>query len=52
MKSLNFNSNDGIFEGDIMLYVYDKDHLDNLIEKLKNIESIITVERIEKSDFS
>ena len=52
MKSLNFNSNDGIFEGDIMLYVYDKDHLDNLIEKLRNIKSIITVERIEKSDFS
>ena len=52
MKSLNFNSDDGIFEGEIMLYVYDKNHLDNLIEKLQDIESILTVERTENSDIS
>ena len=50
MKSLNFNSDDGIFEGEIMLYVYDKNHLENLIEKLKNIDSISQVERMEQSD--
>ena len=52
MKSLNFNSDDGIFEGQIMLYVYDKHHLENLIEKLRNIESISEVERMEQSDIS
>ena len=52
VKSLNFNSDDGIFEGEIMLYVYDKNHLDNLIEKLQAIESILTVERTENSDIS
>ena len=30
MKSLNFDSKDGVFEGTIMLYVYDKNHLENL----------------------
>ena len=50
MKSLNFNSDDGIFEGEIMLYVYDKNHLENLIEKLRNIDSISQVERMEQSD--
>ena len=52
MKSLNFNSDDGIFEGQIMLYVFDKYHLENLIEKLRNIESISQVERMEQSDIS
>ena len=52
MKSLNFNSDDGIFEGEIMLYVYDKHHLENLIQKLLNIESISQVERMEQSDIS
>ena len=52
MKSLNFNSDDGIFEGEIMLYVYDKHHLENLIQKLQNIESISQVERMEQSDIS
>ena len=35
-----------------MLYVYDKNHLDNLIEKLQDIDSILTVERTENSDIS
>ena len=37
MKSLNFDTNDGVFEGEIMLYVYDKSHLEKLIKKLRNI---------------
>ena len=40
MKSLNFDTNDGVFEGEIMLYVYDKRHLEKLIKKLKNINGI------------
>jgi GTP pyrophosphokinase len=47
MKSLNFDSKDGVFEGNIMLYVYDKNHLENLIKKLRNIEGIEKVVRME-----
>ena len=47
MKSLNFNTNDGVFEGEIMLYVYDKTHLEKLIKKLRNINGIEKVVRIE-----
>ena len=46
MKSLNFDTNDGVFEGEIMLYVYDKRHLEKLIKKL-NINGIEKVVRIE-----
>ena len=47
MKSLNFDTNDGVFEGEIMLYVYDKSHLEKLIKKLRNINGIEKVVRIE-----
>ncbi len=47
MKSLKFDSDDGIFEGEIMLYVYDKDQLENLIQKLEDINGIKQVVRIE-----
>jgi GTP pyrophosphokinase len=47
MKSLKFDSKDGVFEGSIMLYVYDKEHLDHLIQKLRNIEGIEKVVRME-----
>ena len=47
MKSLNFDSKDGVFEGNIMLYVYDKNHLEHLIRKLRNIEGIEKVVRME-----
>ena len=47
MKSLKFDTNDGVFEGEIMLYVYDKSHLEKLIKKLRNINGIEKVVRIE-----
>ena len=36
MKSISFDSNDGIFEGKIMLYVSDTIHLSQIVEKLKS----------------
>ncbi len=47
MKSLNFDTNDGVFEGKIMLYVYDKTQLEKIIKKLRNINGIEKVVRIE-----
>ena len=46
MKSIGFESNDGIFEGRIMLYVYDTEHLDQLILKFEQIDGIKAVERV------
>lgn len=45
MKSISFESNDGIFEGKIMLYVYDTEHLDELILKFEQIDGVKSVER-------
>jgi guanosine-3',5'-bis(diphosphate) 3'-pyrophosphohydrolase len=46
MKSISFESNDGIFEGKIMLFVYDTEHLDALILKFEQIDGVKSVERI------
>jgi len=47
MKSIGFESNDGIFEGRITLYVYDTDHLNDLMKKLKQVKGVHTIERVE-----
>jgi GTP pyrophosphokinase len=47
MRSISIDSNDGIFEGTIMLFVNDTHHLDRLIKKLKEINGILTVSRID-----
>lgn len=47
MRSLKFDSNDGIFEGIIMVFVHDANHLTQLIEKLKQVSGVLTVTRID-----
>jgi guanosine-3',5'-bis(diphosphate) 3'-pyrophosphohydrolase len=47
MRSISIDSNDGIFEGTIMLFVHDTDHLTTLTKKLKQINGILTVNRID-----
>lgn len=47
MRSISIDSNDGIFEGTIMLFVNDTYHLDKLIKKLKEVHGILTVNRID-----
>lgn len=47
IHKLNIESNDGIFEGRIQLYVHDVDDVNTLCEKLKKLESIKKVTRIE-----
>lgn len=45
MRSIEFTSNDGIFEGKIKVLVYDKFHLDELIEKFEILEGVQRIER-------
>ncbi len=46
MKSISFESKDGIFSGEIKLFVQNTQHLQSLIESLKELEGIMTVDRI------
>ncbi|MBT8195026.1 MAG: bifunctional (p)ppGpp synthetase/guanosine-3',5'-bis(diphosphate) 3'-pyrophosphohydrolase [Bacteroidia bacterium] len=50
IRSISIESEDGIFEGIIMLYVHDRDHLKKLSEKLAAVTGIISVTRIETDD--
>lgn len=53
MRSLHFESHDGIFEGLIHLYVHNTEDLNNLIVKLIKIKGLDNVKRIENiEDYS
>jgi GTP pyrophosphokinase len=47
IRSITVDSDNGIFEGTVMVYVNDTQHLDNLIRKLKTIKGISTVTRFD-----
>jgi GTP diphosphokinase / guanosine-3',5'-bis(diphosphate) 3'-diphosphatase len=47
IRSLNIESVDGLFEGTIMLFVHDTEHLHILMKRLKNLKGIIKVARID-----
>jgi GTP pyrophosphokinase len=40
MRSITVDSDNGIFEGSIMVYVNDTEHLDNLIKRLKMVKGV------------
>ncbi|MEQ8475799.1 bifunctional (p)ppGpp synthetase/guanosine-3',5'-bis(diphosphate) 3'-pyrophosphohydrolase [Fulvivirga sp.] len=45
MRSMAIDTDSGIFEGEIMLYVNDTRHLDLLINKLDKVEGVVKVSR-------
>ncbi len=45
MSSMSFHTDSGIFEGEIMLYVNDTRHLEQLINKLEKVEGVVKVSR-------
>jgi GTP pyrophosphokinase len=45
MKSISFESNDGTFEGKLVVYLTDTSHLQELIDKIKSIDNYIHVTR-------
>lgn len=47
MRSLSIDTEGGIFEGNIMLYVHDKSHLDTLIKKLEKVSGVVKVNRFD-----
>lgn len=47
MRSISIDSNEGLFEGTIMLFVHDTVHLDKLIAKLLKVKGIYSITRID-----
>jgi guanosine-3',5'-bis(diphosphate) 3'-pyrophosphohydrolase len=49
MRSIGIESNDGLFEGTIMLFVHDTEHLKKLMAKLGQVHGIIGISRIDSN---
>ncbi|MDO1446197.1 bifunctional (p)ppGpp synthetase/guanosine-3',5'-bis(diphosphate) 3'-pyrophosphohydrolase [Rhodocytophaga aerolata] len=47
MRSITIDTNDGIFEGYIMLFVHDTKHLEILMKKLSKVAGIVNVTRFD-----
>ncbi|POY35270.1 RelA/SpoT family protein [Solitalea longa] len=47
IRSITVDSHDGIFEGSIMLYVHDTDHLNNLIKQLSDAKGVLSAYRFD-----
>jgi GTP pyrophosphokinase len=47
MRSITIDTNDGIFEGNIMLFVHDTTHLETLMRKLYKVDGIVNVTRFD-----
>ncbi|MFY0601677.1 MAG: bifunctional (p)ppGpp synthetase/guanosine-3',5'-bis(diphosphate) 3'-pyrophosphohydrolase [Cyclobacteriaceae bacterium] len=45
MRSMSINTEGGIFEGEIKLYVNDTSHMEHLIQNLKAVQGVISVTR-------
>lgn len=47
MRYISFDTNDGTFEGNIMVFVQDTAHLTSLIKKLEKVDGVIKVTRVD-----
>jgi GTP pyrophosphokinase len=50
MSSMSIHTDSGIFEGEIMLYVNDTRHLEQLINKMKEVEGVIKASRFDSKE--
>jgi GTP pyrophosphokinase len=50
MSSMSIHTDSGIFEGEIMLYVNDTRHLEQLIDKLEQVEGFVKVSRFDSKE--
>ena len=49
IKSININTSNSTFEGSVTLYVHNLDHLSRIMERLKKVKSVFSVERFESA---
>jgi GTP diphosphokinase / guanosine-3',5'-bis(diphosphate) 3'-diphosphatase len=52
MRSMSIHTDNGIFDGEIMLYVNDTRHLEELMSKLKIVEGVYKVVRFDSHDIN
>ena len=50
MKSISFDTNDGVFEGHIKVLVYDTGHLEQLTREFEQVEGVKRVVRWDEED--
>lgn len=50
MSSISIHTDSGIFDGEIMLYVNDTRHLEQLIGKLNSVEGVVKVSRFDSKE--
>jgi GTP diphosphokinase / guanosine-3',5'-bis(diphosphate) 3'-diphosphatase len=50
MSSMSIHTDSGIFEGEIMLYVNDTRHLEQMIGKLRSVEGVVKVSRFDSKE--
>lgn len=50
MSSMSIHTDSGIFDGEIMLYVNDTRHLEQLIAKLEKVEGVVKVSRFDSRE--
>ncbi len=49
MRSISFDTNDGTFDGSVTVFVHDTNHLTELMKKLKKVNGVLTVTRMESN---
>jgi GTP pyrophosphokinase len=52
ISALSVEAKEGLFEGNIKVYVHDKEELDDLVSRLKGLPGIESVERYDTEDIS
>ena len=50
MKSISFDSNDGIFDGLVKVEIHNLDHLSELMERLREVAGVLTVDRMKEEE--
>ena len=49
MRAISFDTDDGVFEGKLSVYVFDTHHLDALIKKLKRVPGVVNAYRMDSN---
>ena len=52
IKSININTSESTFEGSIMIYVQNLEHLSRIIDRIKKLKGVYSVERFESANVS
>ena len=50
IAALTIEAKEGLFQGNIRLYVHDREELDGLVQRLKDLPGIESVERYDTED--